>query len=71
MLVRFLRDFQSMHTGERFYPRGATADLDSGAAHALIAEGAVEAVPLTAREGQAKPKEEAPARRERKARHAN
>lgn len=57
MQIRFLRDFQSRHTGERFYPAGASADLESEAAHALIAEGAAERVPIVAREKQAAPSE--------------
>lgn len=55
MLVRFLRDFQSKHTAERFYEKGARVELDGEAAHALIAEGAAELVPLVARERQAAP----------------
>lgn len=56
MQVRFLRDFQSKHTGERFCAAGSTAEVDSEAAQALIAEGAAELVPLVAREKQAEPK---------------
>jgi hypothetical protein len=53
MLLRFLVDFRSMHTGENFYAAGAKADFDSEHARALIAEGVAEAVPLAVREGQA------------------
>ncbi len=55
MLVRFLRDFQGRATNELFYEVGAKVDLDSGIARACIAEGAAEAIPLVAREGQAAP----------------
>lgn len=55
MKIRFLRDFQSKHTGEIFYAEGSTADFDGEAARALVDEGAAEMVPLVAREGQAKP----------------
>lgn len=55
MRVRFLRDFRSAATNETFYAKGAIADLDRGAE--VVAEGAAEAVPLVAREGQAKPAE--------------
>lgn len=52
--VRFLRDFQSRHTGERFYVAGAEVELPSEDAAALIAEGAAERVVLEVRTGQAK-----------------
>jgi len=54
MLIRFLRDFRSAATLEEFYAKGQVADLDRGAE--IVAEGAAEAVPLVAREGQATPK---------------
>jgi len=56
MLIRFLRDFRSKHTGENFYEAGTTADLESEHAQPLIAEGAAEFVPVVVREGQAQPK---------------
>lgn len=56
MRVRFLRDFRSAATNEEFYTKGQIADLDRGAE--IVAEGAAEAVPLIAREGQVTPKEE-------------
>lgn len=54
MRVRFLRDFRSAATLEEFYEAGQVADLDRGAE--VVAEGAAEAVPLIAREGQVAPK---------------
>jgi hypothetical protein len=56
MRIRFLRDFRSQHTGEIFYEAGQVIDLESEHATPLIEEGAAEAVPLKAREGQAEPK---------------
>lgn len=55
MLVRFLRDFQSAHTGETFYEQGAKAEFADADARALIEEGAVEPVPIVAREKQVAP----------------
>jgi len=55
MRVRFLRDFRSAATDEAFYTRGQVVDLERGAE--IVAEGVAEAVPLVAREGQAKPTE--------------
>ncbi len=55
MLVRFLRDFASKHTGETFYEAGAKAEFTDADARALIDEGACEAVPIVAREKQAAP----------------
>lgn len=60
-MVRFLRDFQSRHTGERFFEAGAKAEFDSEAEHALIVEGAAELVTIDSRVGQVK-KEESPKR---------
>lgn len=54
MLIRFLRDYRSAATLEVFYTKGQVDDLDRGAE--IVAEGAAEAVPLTAREGQVTPK---------------
>lgn len=53
MLIRFLRDYRGPATNEAFYEAGQTADLDRGAE--IVAEGAAEAVPLVAREGQVDP----------------
>lgn len=57
-MIRFLRDFQSRHTGENFYAAGSKAELGSEAETALIAEGAAERVTIDARAGQAQPKGE-------------
>lgn len=43
MKIRFVRDFQSKHTNEVWYPRGAEVDLPDGAA--IVAEGAAEPIP--------------------------
>lgn len=72
MRIRFLRGFRSRHTGENFYEEGVEAEFESGAAQALIAEGAAEFVPVEVRKGQAEPKVEpkptpkAPIRRPRR-----
>jgi len=55
MLIRFLRDFQGRATNERYYEADTKADLATDLAEQCIAEGAAVAVPLVAREGQAKP----------------
>jgi len=55
-MVRFVRDFQSRHTGENFYAAGAKAELGSEAETALIAEGAAELVTIDSRVGQVEPK---------------
>lgn len=55
MLIRFLRGFRSRHTGENFYEKGVEAEFDTGAARALIAEGAAEFVPVEVRKGQVEP----------------
>ena len=55
MNVRFLRDYRGRLTGERFYLAGQVADIDDGAAQAIIEEGAAVAEP-----GQAEPVESAP-----------
>ncbi len=54
-MIRFTRDFQSKHTGERHYLAGSKAELGSEAESALIAEGAAELVTIVAREGQVDP----------------
>ncbi len=59
-MIRFIRDFQSRHTGENFYAVGAKAELGSEAEHALIVEGAAELVTIDARVGQVEPKAPAP-----------
>lgn len=55
-MIRFLRDFRSVHTGENFYAAGSKAEFGSDAEHALIAEGAAELVTIAARAGQVTPK---------------
>ena len=60
MLVRFLRDFQSKHTGDVFYRAGQTADLVDGGALLVSDPGVAEAVPLVSREGQVTPKDSEP-----------
>ena len=58
--LRFLRDFQSRHTGERHYPAGAEAEFDSEATAALLAEGVAEVVTTEVRRGQTEPEKPAP-----------
>lgn len=60
MLIRFLRDFRSAATGERFYQAGEVADLERGAE--VVAEGAAE--PVEPAQGAAGD-ESAPARTKR------
>jgi hypothetical protein len=50
-----MRDFQGRATNEQFYEAGARVELDSALARSCIAEGAAEAIPLAAREGQSTP----------------
>ncbi len=55
MLIKFTRDFQSKHTGERFFLAGQQIDLDGEAARAIVEEGAAVFVPLEVRSGQVEP----------------
>lgn len=64
MLIRFLRDFQGRATNEQFYEEGMKVDLSTDLAEQCIAEGVAVAVPLVAREGQAKPKQAEPLKRQ-------
>lgn len=67
MLIRFLRDFRSAATGERFYQAGDEADVERGAE--VVAEGAAEVVVLEVRSGQAEPEPPAPVKPRKRREH--
>jgi hypothetical protein len=58
MLIRFLRDFQGVNTGEVFFEAGTEIDHPNGAA--LVAEGAAEVVVIEVRAGQVEETEKKP-----------
>ena len=46
MLIRFVRDYQGVLTGEVFYGNGAEVDFDAEVAPVIIREGAAVAVEI-------------------------